>query len=90
MEQAQCPCCGCLTLDTRGHFDICPVCNWEDDDPTEVYGHPAPERPEGPNHVHLWEARENYLAFGASEKRFRGSTRAPQADEIPITRRVEQ
>jgi Cysteine-rich CPCC len=26
-----CPCCGFLTLDERGGYDICPVCFWEDD-----------------------------------------------------------
>lgn len=27
----RCPCCGFLTLDERGTFEICPVCFWEDD-----------------------------------------------------------
>ncbi|MFF1770133.1 CPCC family cysteine-rich protein [Streptomyces sp. NPDC058249] len=26
-----CPCCGFLTLDERGSYEICPVCFWEDD-----------------------------------------------------------
>ena len=26
-----CPCCGFLTLPSRGGYDICPVCFWEDD-----------------------------------------------------------
>ena len=26
-----CPCCGYLTLDERGGYEICPVCYWEDD-----------------------------------------------------------
>jgi hypothetical protein len=46
----QCPCCGYMTLDERGMFDICVVCFWEDDDPEEQFGQPALERPEGPNH----------------------------------------
>ncbi|HEI2325144.1 TPA: hypothetical protein SI485_004590, partial [Escherichia coli] len=27
----KCPCCGYLTLPERGQYDICPVCQWEDD-----------------------------------------------------------
>jgi hypothetical protein len=62
METAQhryrCPCCSYFTLESRGAYDICPVCFWEDDDADEEFGQAAPERPEGPNHVHLWQARE--------------------------------
>jgi hypothetical protein len=40
-----CPCCGYPTLDKRGGYDICILCNWEDDgqdDPhaDEVWGGP--------------------------------------------------
>ncbi len=27
----KCFCCGYTTLDSRGGYDICPVCFWEDD-----------------------------------------------------------
>ena len=30
-ELAACPCCGACTLDSRGEFEICRVCWWEDD-----------------------------------------------------------
>jgi hypothetical protein len=70
-DRSQCPCCGYYTLRGRGQDDICPVCFWHDDDASGEYGKAAPERPEGPNHVHLWQARENYLAFSASEERVR-------------------
>lgn len=79
----RCPCCGYLTLDDRSIYDICPVCFWEDDEAEEEYGKPAPERPRGPNHVHLWQARLNFLAFGASEERRRKHVRQPQKDEMP-------
>jgi hypothetical protein len=26
-----CPCCGHRTLPTRGNYDLCPNCDWEDD-----------------------------------------------------------
>jgi len=26
-----CPCCGYPTLDSEGEYDICIICNWEDD-----------------------------------------------------------
>jgi hypothetical protein len=26
-----CPCCGYRTLPTRGNYDLCPNCDWEDD-----------------------------------------------------------
>ncbi|NQT39389.1 MAG: hypothetical protein HQ581_17965 [Planctomycetes bacterium] len=56
-----CPCCGYLTLDERGGYDICELCNWEDDgqdDPhaDEIYG--------GPNgRYSLAEARENFRKY---------------------------
>jgi hypothetical protein len=73
----QCPCCGCYTLDEWGKNVICPVCFWQDDEPREQFDQPAPERVEGPNHVHLWEARLNYTAIGASEERRNDFVRAP-------------
>jgi hypothetical protein len=26
-----CPCCGCPALDSNAEYDICIMCNWEDD-----------------------------------------------------------
>ncbi|MGT0193850.1 CPCC family cysteine-rich protein [Burkholderia pyrrocinia] len=26
-----CPCCGMPTLSESGGYEICPICNWEDD-----------------------------------------------------------
>jgi hypothetical protein len=81
-QRYQCPCCGYYTLSGRGKDNICKVCFWQDDEPAEVFGQPAPKRPTGPNHVHLWRARENFLAFGASEKRFRDFVRPPRDAEL--------
>src|SRR5262245_34825945 len=64
-----CPCCGYRTLDQRGSYEICELCNWEDDgqdDPhaDEIWG--------GPNGSYsLTEARENFkrhrIMYGASK-----------------------
>jgi hypothetical protein len=79
----QCPCCGYYTLAARGEYAICPVCFWEDDNAAEHYGQTAHERPRGPNGVHLWQARKNFLRFGASEEHFKEDVRPPYADEMP-------
>ena len=58
MNRFNCPCCGYPTLEERRGWEICCLCNWEDDgqdDPhaDEVWG--------GPNQDYsLTEARENF------------------------------
>jgi hypothetical protein len=68
-----CPCCGYPTLSERGNYDICELCNWEDDgqdDPhaDEVWG--------GPNGDYsLSEARQNFqqnLIMYSPDKPFGG------------------
>lgn len=54
-----CPCCGYLTIEERGNFEICKVCFWEDD------GSDAAARFSGPNRMTLQEARESFAALGA-------------------------
>jgi hypothetical protein len=75
------PCCGYVTLESRSAFDTCPVCLWEDNEADEEFGQSVPERPEGPNHVHLWQARRTYATFGASEERLQRFVRAPRPEE---------
>ena len=62
----RCPCCDYVTLSQRGHYDICPVCFWEDDggDIDRADAH------SGPNHMTLREGRDNFERFGACEERF--------------------
>jgi hypothetical protein len=56
-----CPCCGGLTLHSKGNYEGCFLCGWEDDgqddwDADEVRG--------GPNEDHsLTEARANFKRF---------------------------
>jgi hypothetical protein len=76
-----CPCCGYITLQSRGGYDICLVCRWEDDgqddeDADEVRG--------GPNgSLSLTRARENYARIGASDERLGSRARQPSQDEHP-------
>jgi hypothetical protein len=57
-ERFTCPCCAYPTLPDRGHYEICPLCGWEDDnqddpDADQVWG--------GPNSDYsLSEARRNF------------------------------
>jgi hypothetical protein len=80
-----CPCCLYPTLPMRGGFQVCPICYWEDDgqddqDAGRVRG--------GPNgHLNLIEARANFAAFGACEKRFCDKIRVP-TDEEKSNRRI--
>ncbi|GGK46377.1 membrane protein [Planomonospora parontospora subsp. parontospora] len=76
-----CPCCGYVTLDERGGFEICPVCFWEDDgqddpDADVVLG--------GPNgRLSLTQARRNFLTSGACEEAMRDHVRPSLPEEQP-------
>jgi hypothetical protein len=78
-----CPCCGYLTLEERGGFEICEVCFWEDDgqddpDADVVLG--------GPNGVlSLTQARQNFARIGASGPSWVDSVRPPRDQELPPT-----
>jgi hypothetical protein len=76
----QCPCCQNITLFSRGDFDICPVCYWEDDgqdnpDVDEIRG--------GPNGVlSLSEARRNYQKNGVFDLKYKDHVRQPKPQEL--------
>lgn len=75
-----CPCCGYLTLEERGGFEICPVCYWEDDGQDD---HDADTVRGGPNSaLSLAQARKNYAAFGACDERSKKHVRPPRLDEL--------
>jgi len=71
----RCPCCGYKTLNERGGYDICAVCDWEDDgqddeDADTVRG--------GPNsYLSLTKAREVYRALSTCKERPNEWTRLP-------------
>ena len=60
----QCACCDHFSLDD-GDWEICPVCFWQDDG----LGISEPDEVSGPNHVALRQARANFSAFGACDRR---------------------
>ena len=43
-ELFRCPCCGYLTLDAPGDYDICQVCFWEDSGITKDESYSGPNR----------------------------------------------
>jgi hypothetical protein len=52
-----CPCCKYRTLDSRGNYDICGLCHWEDDG-VEDGGQYS-----GPNHMTLGEGRKQFKKY---------------------------
>jgi hypothetical protein len=70
-----------LTLSEGTHetFEICPVCNWEDDD----VQFNNPDFRGGANQESLNEAKKNYKKFGASAQKYIKAVRPPLPDEIP-------
>ena len=80
MKKYQCPCCECFTYNVPPKEDcgyICPVCFWENDpfitsdsDPSDL------------NHgITLNQAKNNYLEFGACERKMLRYVRPPESDE---------
>lgn len=56
-----CPCCGHRTLPSRGNYDLCSACNWEDDGQDD---HDFEVVRVGPNGISLERARQEYLSSG--------------------------
>lgn len=71
-----CPCCGYKTIDSDGHYDICPICFWEDDPFQKVN-----IDEEGANKISLVEAQANYFRLGVSEEQFSHHVRKPRIED---------
>lgn len=59
MKKYRCPCCGNFSLSEEppGTFEICSICNWEDD----LAQYHDPNYDGGANSLSLNQAREQYL-----------------------------
>ena len=58
-----CPCCNEFTMSEAGGYEICEVCDWEDDPVQET----TPNLAGGANKVSLDQARMNYRLVGLSD-----------------------
>lgn len=76
-----CPCCASLTLPTRGNYELCPVCFWEDDGQDDHDADVVRGGPNGP--LSLTQARTNYDDFRACDRAFLDKVRSPTALERP-------
>ncbi|WP_343304493.1 CPCC family cysteine-rich protein [Mesorhizobium retamae] len=63
MSGVRCPCCGFRTVDQSGAFEICPVCQWEDDGQGDSNLDVVRGGLNGD--LSLQQARLNFAAFGA-------------------------
>ena len=78
-----CPVCGYLVFSgPPGSYDICPICDWEDDMVQLTH----PDMAGGANKVSLIEAQQNFIKFGASEENLKDRVRPPTSDDIKDTR----
>jgi hypothetical protein len=75
----KCPCCHYKTLETRGQYDICSVCFWEDDGQDDADA--GTNQYFGPNHMSLTQGRENYLRIGAYDEKMLKHVRPPLPNE---------
>lgn len=51
-----CPCCKTFEFSEEGSYEICPVCNWEDDPVQQK----KPDTSRGANKMTLCEAKKAY------------------------------
>lgn len=75
-----CPCCGFKTIETRGNFELCPVCYWEDDGQDDADADVVRGGPNG--ELSLTEARSNFKRHAASEPAYIPNVRAPLPSEL--------
>ena len=81
MSKLACPCCGFLTLEEHGAFEICDVCFWEDDGQNDTHADQALGGPNGL--LSLSQARANYAEIGACSREFVGQVRPALPEERP-------
>lgn len=74
-----CPCCEFFTLHSKGEFEICEVCFWEDDPVQRM----NPDYFGGANKVSLNQGKKNFIIFNACEEQHVNNVRNPLPDEYP-------
>jgi hypothetical protein len=62
----KCPCCGFKTLKTKGEYEICRVCKWEDDGNTDIDHYSSVNRKTLGEAIHLFN--EQRKAHPAEKK----------------------
>lgn len=76
-----CPCCAFLTLTSKGSYEVCPVCYWEDDPlQTKDASYEG-----GANEASLSQARQTFSEIGASSSDVLPFVRRPTLGEKPDT-----
>lgn len=82
-----CPCCGYLTSSAPGSYDICPICDWEDDLSQLRF----PATGGGANRVSLLEAQANFESIRAKAAEHVEHVRpiAPSDARDPLWRRLD-
>ncbi len=81
-----CPCCGYPTLEGRGNFEVCELCNWEDDGQDD----PHADKTGGPNQKYsLTLARNNFLQYGVMYSPEYGDPR-PRGSDTPTVSQIKQ
>ena len=79
LGQFACPCCGFITVQEQGRFDLCEVCFWEDD----ALQSSQPDYADGANVPCLLEAIENFWSYSACERESLSFVRLPKIEEFP-------
>jgi hypothetical protein len=78
MEKYTCPCCGYKTLEDEHHYEICPICFWEDDhlqfEDVDYSG--------GANVISLRQAQKNFIEFGACDINMKKHVRKPSVNDV--------
>lgn len=74
-----CACCGSLTVEEPGDYELCPVCFWEDD-PDQKQDSAFES---GANGYSLDFAKSSYAATGSSHPLYRFRVRRPLPSELP-------
>jgi len=63
-RRCQCPCCDYYVLESRGAYQVCPACCWEDDGSDLD----DPDKVSSANYISLRQARKNFEKMGAADE----------------------